>query len=112
MEYLSDHLRKSNVSRQRQMRARFCRGVRPFSNSSQPSSPRGVLLQAHEDSFVGPLTQLSNKLVDVRRYSGATAKGLDSDYSSKMVGPRIVAYLDKTRPDKVISFADSNYLNA
>lgn len=67
----------------------------------------GVLLQAHGDSFVGPLTQLKEDVVDVRRYSGATAKGLDNDQSSQKVGQRLVTCLDNTRPAKVKSFAPS-----
>lgn len=78
-------------------------GERPSrpSSSHRDVAPRGLLLQAHGDSFVGPLTQLTDKLVDVHRYSGATAKGLGNENSYKRVGPRLIACLDKTRPEKV-----------
>lgn len=59
------------------------------------------LLQAHGDSFVGPLMQL-DRVVDVHRYSGATAKGLGNAKSQQQVGRRIVEHLDRTRPDKVL----------
>lgn len=73
----------------------------PSSSKGRPSQKCGILLQAHGDSFVGPLTQLPKTLVDVHRYSGATAKGLDNVQSSLRVGQRLIDCLDSTRPGKV-----------
>lgn len=73
---------------------------RPSSSGSSHSGPQ-PLLQAHGDSFVGPL-KLLERVVDVHRYSGATAKGLANEKSEQQVGRRIVECLDKTRPDKVL----------
>lgn len=73
----------------------------PSSSKGRSSPKYGVLLQAHGDSFVGPLTQLKEDLIDVRRYSGATAKGLNNVQSSQRVGQRMMSYLDNTRPGKV-----------
>lgn len=80
---------------------------RPSWSNHRASTSCGALLQAHGDSFVGPLTQLPKHVVDVSRYSGATAKGLDNDQSSQKVGQRLITCLDNTRPAKVRTFASS-----
>lgn len=78
---------------------------RPSWTNRRAKSSCGTLLQAHGDSFVGPLTQLPKHVVDVHRYSGATAKGLDNNQSSQKVGQRLITCLDNTRPAQVRKFA-------
>lgn len=68
--------------------------------SPSPSTSHSSLLQAHGDSFVGPLKQL--KVVDVQRYSGATAKGLGNASSKQQIGQAIIQYLDRTKPENVL----------
>lgn len=82
---------------------------RPFRSNRRATSSRGMLLQAHGDSFVGPLTQISEDVVDVHRYSGATAKGLDNEQSYQRVGQKLIACLDHTRPAKVRPFAELSF---
>ncbi|CAN8103210.1 unnamed protein product [Discula destructiva] len=108
-KYVPPHLRKSSRTPEKANSASRWQGERPTSSgasSSRPSSSdsalgRSTLLQAHGDSFVGPL-KLLQKVVDVYRYSGATAKGLWNSKSEQQVGRKLVECLDKTRPETIL----------
>ncbi|KPV78249.1 uncharacterized protein RHOBADRAFT_40798 [Rhodotorula graminis WP1] len=69
-----------------------------------PTTPRSTarpLLEAHGDSFVSVFGLLGFK-VKVFKYSGASARGLNSSTSKLGVGPQLVARLEAERPPHVL----------
>ncbi|EJU02718.1 hypothetical protein DACRYDRAFT_15349 [Dacryopinax primogenitus] len=58
-----------------------------------------ALLTAYGDSFVGPLELLGDKVI-VKKYSGASAKGLNNPKSVSQTGQELLFHMDRFRPPK------------
>ncbi|KZT54071.1 hypothetical protein CALCODRAFT_519630 [Calocera cornea HHB12733] len=70
--------------------------------SATPKSNRSrTLLTIYGDSFVGPFTLLKSK-VNVCKYKGATAKGLNNEDSKSQTGTAMLEHLARTRPETVL----------
>ncbi|KZT51072.1 hypothetical protein CALCODRAFT_512920 [Calocera cornea HHB12733] len=66
-----------------------------------PGRKRASVLTAYGDSFVGPLELLGDKAV-VKKYSGASAKGLNNPKSVSQTGQELLFHLDRFRPPNVL----------
>ncbi|KZO91478.1 hypothetical protein CALVIDRAFT_541771 [Calocera viscosa TUFC12733] len=83
------------------------------SSTSRPQAPKlqmphfpvrkrgGALLTAYGDSFVGPLELLGDKVV-IKKYSGASAKGLNNPKSVSQTGQELLFHMDRFRPSNVL----------
>ncbi|GAA5980969.1 hypothetical protein JCM10908_003934 [Rhodotorula pacifica] len=67
----------------------------------QRSRPPESLLEVHGDSFCGVFTLLGTKCT-VKRYSGASARGLANPQSTRQVAPRLIDRLESARPRSVL----------
>ncbi|QRV90826.1 hypothetical protein RhiJN_18844 [Ceratobasidium sp. AG-Ba] len=68
---------------------------------SQVLGHRHVLV-ACGDSFVGPLTLLDRRRVYVKKFSGASAKGLSNKNSLSQAGVLVTKLLDKEKPEQLL----------
>ncbi|GAA5866283.1 hypothetical protein JCM3774_006601 [Rhodotorula dairenensis] len=80
-----------------------------WTNASRSPSPtlnrtprlQSPLLEVHGDSFCGVFTLLGSECT-VRRYSGASARGLNNPQSKQQVSQRLLDRLETARPHSVL----------
>ncbi|KAG8698772.1 hypothetical protein FRC09_007029 [Ceratobasidium sp. 395] len=72
-----------------------------LSSISQVLEHQHVLV-ACGDSFVGPLKLLDHRRVFVKRFSGASAKGLSNKKSLSQTGVQVTQLLDNQRPEQLL----------
>ncbi|KAF8609213.1 hypothetical protein BDV93DRAFT_601914 [Ceratobasidium sp. AG-I] len=72
-----------------------------LSSNSQVSGHRHALV-AFGDSFVGPLTLLKHRRVYVKKFSGASAKGLSNKNSLSQTGVLVAQLLDSHKPEQIL----------
>ncbi|GAA5967200.1 hypothetical protein JCM8115_005426 [Rhodotorula mucilaginosa] len=73
----------------------------PSPTLSRPRPQQQALLEVHGDSFCGVFTLLGSKCA-VKRYSGASARGLNNPQSSRQVSARLLDRLETARPRSVL----------
>ncbi|KAG8719244.1 hypothetical protein FRC08_003328 [Ceratobasidium sp. 394] len=76
-------------------------------DTERPSSISQVLGHRHVlvacgDSFVGPLTLLNRRRVYVKKFSGASAKGLSNKNSLSQAGVLVTRLLDNHKPEQLL----------